>query len=116
MQAENLVSLDRNSRDYRRLVCTVAFAFGRKLREQLGEDKYLELVVENGKRADGSCASHDFCDANVLMDAALASEGVTSPDAEDCADFHDCDEAYTELWNAAWDMWKANAVAQLVDP
>jgi len=47
-----------------------------------------------------SCASHNFCDANMAM--ATAFDALT-----DCA-FDLDDQAHVDLFNAAWDYAKIN--------
>jgi len=66
-----------------------------------GEQK---LVIERNKGYigtpyEGCCASGDFCDSNMAMDEAFQSFGV---------EIDIQDDAQTALWNAAWDMAKAN--------
>lgn len=118
-----LVGMNKESRDYRRLVCEVAFSFGKRLEEAVGADAYLAIVEQNAERGnDCCCASHDHCDANEVMDAAMAAHGIAQPDTDDYDMdtqpdmFHDADEAHTELWNAAWSHWKNNSMALLLDP
>lgn len=117
-----LVGMNKESRDYRRLVCEVAFSFGKRLEEAVGADAYLAIVAQNAKDLDDCCASHDHCDANVIMEAAMNAHGIAQPDVSEFdmevwSDvFHERDEAYTELWNAAWDHWKNNSMGLLLDP
>lgn len=63
-----------------------------------------EVLRRNETMPDGGCASHDFCDANMAMDAAFKivlgrsawSNGVESP-------LSDNDLTW---WNMAWNMAK----------
>lgn len=79
----------------------LAAAFIDALHEELGAELVAEVVERN--RADDDplvCHSHDFCDANMTMEAAWIDLGVTEdgPDAED--------EQQTALWSRAWDLAK----------
>lgn len=56
----------------------------------------LELALNGDK---DSCASHDFCDANMAMDAALQLLGVYSGALKDM-------NATTPLLNEAWGIAK----------
>lgn len=77
------------------------------LKETLGPDTYAQVIARNMTiEYEGCCASHDFCDANEVMDAAFKS----------LAGFSTCDtggdgigcmsEECTALWNEAWTLAK----------
>lgn len=64
----------------------------------------------------GVCHTHDFCDANLIMEEALTSLGVkVFAQAENSHDPDDqvmSDEAIS-LWDAAWDIAKAEGFSTL---
>lgn len=82
---------------------TVAAAFSTLLRINLGRDVMAEVVRLNATPDySGCCATHNFCDANVIMLEAVATlKGV------DEADVDPCDDATLDLMNQAWDIAKA---------
>lgn len=76
----------------------LAGAFVILLQRDLPRADYFAARMKNRSVGEGVCASHDYCDANMVMDEAftgLFDRSVASTD-EDCA-----------LWNAAWDIAKA---------
>ncbi|ATS92241.1 hypothetical protein [Stenotrophomonas phage DLP4] len=82
----------------------VAIAFVRILRETVGEEDYAKIVVLNAAELNPDvCNSGDFCDSNMVMDAALKEFGVDPAPEED--DFEMPDDVHV-LWNAAWDRAK----------
>ncbi len=74
----------------------VADQFKIILRVWLTEDELSAVVAENARRDDNTCASHDYCDANMAMDEALQSFDVEISDEDDLI----------ELFNSAWDLAK----------
>ena len=80
----------------------VASAFGRLLRETIGININDVIARNKANEGDNACASHDFCDANMVMDAAIKE--CTGVEASD----HLNDDAVLALWNAAWNVAKAN--------
>ena len=82
----------------------VAIAFVRILRETIGEEDYAKVVALNAVELNPDvCNSGDFCDSNMVMDAALKEFGVDA--APEANDFEMPEDVYT-LWNAAWDHAK----------
>lgn len=83
------------------LVARIAFRFDARLRFDLAAGEYEEVCHRNALAADAgelnTCASHDFCDANMTMCDALTDCGIT-PDIDD--------ERCHALWCAAWNLWK----------
>lgn len=76
------------------LAATIARHFLRLLREDIGPDNYAEACVRNARETNDSiCHSHDFCDANMTMQAAFGAVGRVA-EVDDDADL--------ELWGAAW--------------
>lgn len=88
-----------------RINLTLAMLFLRELRNQIGSDKYAEVVVRN--RAEDNplvCHSHDFCDANMVMAAAWEQAGLPEFDAQD--------EAQCKTWGDAWQTAKEIALVE----
>ena len=84
----------------------LAEAFDAELRAEIGAESYAEVIRRNRTpEYDGACASHDFCDANETMDAAFmfVMGRSTIPDDEEAF----ISEEDTDLWNLAWDAWRA---------
>lgn len=83
----------------------LAIKFSLLLIEDLGAETVAEAVKRN-KTAEYAdcCASHDFCDANMVMLAAVCSYGYTEDDVFE----NDCDNEVQRMWNKAWDLAKAN--------
>ena len=75
----------------------IAEAFAANLRQALSPEDYAEMKRRNQTEeyAKGCCASQDFCDANMAMDAAF-TKIVGRP-----LDFGSDDD--TALWNEAWE-------------
>jgi hypothetical protein len=67
------------------------------------KDRLAEIRRRN-KRFDAegndSCATHDFCDANMLMDEAFTEAFGREIDLQSDADL--------SVWNAAWGMARAS--------
>ena len=84
---------------------TLAGAFCKAIRRQLSPSQLASVVRKNRTTEyRSSCASHDYCDANVLMDAAFKSvlgyaATDTQPEVGSCMS----SEANT-LWNQAWNI------------
>lgn len=85
---------------------SLARKFAELLAEDIGDAAMAEVVRRNGTvdYDEGSCASHDFCDANMVMLAAVESFGYSDDDVFE----NDCDNEVQKLWNAAWDFAKSN--------
>lgn len=86
----------------------VAHAFVRQLLADIGEADFKEVLRKQREEPiEGVCHSHDYCDANMTMDAAMASVGVVAlPEDED-----GMSDAVVDLWNAAWDHAKLRMAA-----
>lgn len=78
----------------------IARGFAANLKACLSADEFAEMRARNASPAyaDGSCASHDFCDANMPMADAFRSvmgrdilRDDAPPSDADCA-----------LWGKAW--------------
>lgn len=78
----------------------LAVAFCAVLREWLGADRVAEVVALNDAELNPDvCHSLDFCDAHMTMLEAFEKVLGREPDV--------CDDADTDLFNAAWDEAKA---------
>jgi len=91
----------------------VAVAFARELRKELTTVDFREVIRRNKtpEYASLCCASHDFCDANMVMHAAFERLGLkTYVDMEPNDDGTETPEqlAAMDLWNAAWDIAKVS--------
>lgn len=80
----------------------LAQKFASELRRQIGDEK-VGRVIERNVRRGNSCASHDFCDANMVMDAAWRELFGASIDLND--------ETQCKLWSDAWTRAKQSAFA-----
>lgn len=75
----------------------VAERFDARLRDALTAEEYAEVRRRNRTpEYAGCCASHDFCDANMVMLAAMSDCGID--DASPAAD----------VWHEAWRLWIAD--------
>lgn len=85
----------------------LARRFSAMLLEDLGKDLMARVNERNAQpeyAETDSCASHDFCDANMVMLAAIESFGFTDDDVFE----NDCDNPLQKLWNEAWTLAKTN--------
>lgn len=85
-------------------VTAIAEAFAEVMRQWLTPAEFEEMRLRNTRYGPQVCASHDFCDANMAMDAAF--EGLQIPT---CLYFPDNSREHEEackLWNEAWDLAK----------
>ena len=84
----------------------LAAAFVRILRQTIGEEKYAKVVALNGVELNPDvCHSHDFCDANMVMDAAFHTFGV-DPLEYGYTEEDGMSQEVCDLWNAAWNRAK----------
>lgn len=85
----------------------IAETFAANLRARLTCLDWCDMGMRNRTYPAGICASHDFCDANVYMQAAFETVMQRDLIVEDAnGDIHH-DERDGDLWNAAWDIAKA---------
>lgn len=84
----------------------IAERFDVLLRREVGQQNYRRIIRENLASDNPSvCASHDYCDANVVMHHAYTDLiGHNYPERQD------------ELMNAAWDRWRKETTAICVRP
>lgn len=85
----------------------LAREFHARVRKALTPDRLKRVDAQNRSPdfPDGCCATHDFTDANVLMDEAFIKVFERAPELDEDAEGGRADVA---LWEAAWD--KARAV------
>lgn len=78
----------------------LANKFSMVLRSWLTDAEMREVIERNKAETTRSvCHSHDFCDANMAMQEAAESFGLTfDAGSDECA----------ALWNSAWDLAKKN--------
>jgi hypothetical protein len=87
-----------STRDTQR-ISDLADTFLRKLRQRLGDDVMRAITSLNADEPDpGVCHSHDYCDANVIMDEAFVVVFGRSSRA--------CSDRDAALWTRAWDLAK----------
>lgn len=74
---------------------TVAIEFTRLLRKEIGTENFLQVRRLNATPdySGGLCASHEFCDANMLMLEAFQNLGF-EPNFDN--------DQHVALWNDAW--------------
>jgi len=79
----------------------VAEHFAALIRQCLTESEVERIRELNEAERDMSvCHTHDFCDANMVMDHALESLGVSVWNGTDGDMYDDA----VDLWNAAWSL------------
>ena len=92
-----------------RNVLKLARAFGQEVQEAFSAREFREICDRNKSGApyddDMCCATHEFCDANMLMHAAFVK--TFDRDPLDGPDSSGMTQADTDLWNAAWAVAKA---------
>lgn len=88
---------------------SIAKTFADMLLDDLGQFKFAEMRRRNRAQADPQiCHSHDFCDANVLMEAALAQHGIALFNEE----YGDISDAVMRLWGEAWNIASARYLTE----
>lgn len=83
----------------------LAKKFAELLLKEIGPEDFKKVVELNKDEKDENiCHSHDFCDANMIMDAAFKANGV------DMSKYHGSlfNPDFVDTWNASWDLAKAN--------
>jgi hypothetical protein len=80
------------------LAVIVGDDFARRIREAMSPAEFEEMRRRNASLGPNTCASHDFLDANALMDEALTAVGFEQALGDDFEG-----SPYQRVWNAAWD-------------
>jgi hypothetical protein len=81
----------------------LAAVFSHLLAEEIEDDNMAAVVRLNEfGESDLVCRSHDFCDANIVMDAAHAAMGLPTPGDEGLEDGTEAHEEACRLWSEAW--------------
>lgn len=80
----------------------LARRFDEILRAHVSAEDYGNILrLNKTEEYKGSCASHDYCDANMAMLEAMKSFGIPEDMAVE-------DDQCHRLWNIAWEKWKSN--------
>lgn len=82
------------------IATALAQAFSRHLRSALTPEQMFNVTQRNEHYPWHTCASHDFCDANMVMLDAWKEVFSSHIDLQS--------EADTLIWNQAWQIAKAN--------
>lgn len=84
---------------------SLAIKFAELLKKEVGLINFAMLKFKNWSEIEPSvCHSHDYCDANMVMDAAFQSFGIDPlPDIE-----AGMSQEVVDRWNEAWDFAKDN--------
>jgi hypothetical protein len=87
----------------------LARAFGAEVQGAFNPHEFREMCSRNksSHADDGICATHDFCDANMLMLAAFKETFGREPAFLTADDTSPGSRADTRLWNDAWAIAKA---------
>lgn len=91
------------------IVYQLAEAFRKQAQIQLGSYNCCLIDIENKRRSEETscCASHDYCDAKMLMNDALSSLGL---DMELL--LKDGGQEAIDIWNAAWTLTRATGFSK----
>ena len=90
------------------LIAKVADEFVRVLKEWATPEEWRAMLADNARERSATvCHSHDFCDANMAMDAAFRKydlEPLPHMDVDDPTPEQDADkQSAADFWNAAWE-------------
>jgi hypothetical protein len=96
----------------------IAAKFAEGLRHALTADEWAEMRRRNAAQTNPAiCHSHDFCDANLVMDAAFKAVTGNSIGEREEAGNGGMSDAELELWSDAWTIAKARHLTAIdVDP
>ena len=92
------------------LITRIARDFSNRISVEIGADRLERAYLLNRSRGGSGCASHDFCDANMLMLEAFEAVGfvdVVDRISEESNADQEGPGTITHTWNAAWDEAKA---------
>jgi hypothetical protein len=81
-----------------------ARSFSLNLDMAIGREKLIAAAIENNKRKHDTCASQDYCDANMVMLETFVQVGFAKNEDQfiDVALSSLDDSRLTEKWNAVW--------------
>ncbi len=87
---------------YELLVRKVSEHFNELIKKELGTSRFKKMIQDNRgpDYQNGSCATHNYCDANLVMESAFTKEFNREPIilwGEGDLDLE------TNLWNRAWE-------------
>lgn len=93
---------------------TLAKAFCKGIKETLTPEQFAQVIERNiEESSDAICHTHDFCDANVVMDEAANSLGVVTLFVEDTplpfgvvSNEEAAVQKQCDWWNEAWTLAK----------
>lgn len=89
----------------------LADEFSALLLLRIGDEAFAEVVARNqASETPLTCASHDFCDANMIMFKALENLVGGKLDASAIVNSTE----HTNLWNEAWSIAKSSAMQALI--
>lgn len=81
----------------------LAAAFARRLVETLNDNEMRSVIGRNRRETDAAiCHSHDYCDANMIMDAAFKEITGHSSATKQWLN----DDRAIKLWSDAWALAK----------
>lgn len=84
-------------------VACIARLFSYEVSTRLSESQLAAVrKLNRDEKLEYVCHTHDFCDANLLMDAAFVKCGLVEDNDVDVIGEH-----LQPVWNAAWDVAKA---------
>jgi len=83
---------------------SIAENFADLLCEEIGKDDYRNVVNRN-KPSAGFCLSHDYCDANMIMQEAIKQYGILAFN-----DDEEITELYTHIANKSWDIFVKDGI------
>ena len=90
----------------------LAIEFSKEMHNQLTKKQIEQVNAENKKRNDHTCASDDYCDANMVMDAAFTKvfkrPALLANEVALDKDLNDQEDIDMKYWNTAWTIAKEN--------
>jgi len=90
----------------------LARLFAEEMKSTVKPADFKKAIELNKKEPDDVCRTHDFCDANMVMDAAFKKFGIDLEDysfpGRGMTGDDNVEKALIELWNAAWKTAKSN--------
>lgn len=97
----------RRMEEFEDKVLRLATAFSRNIRAALEPEELQEAVVRNlAESSAGVCHTHDFLDANMIMDAAFSEAFGREREDEDPETGEEPEDF--AIWSAAWMLAKRN--------